>query len=200
MIAFLKGRVADRQPGYAVLDVGGVGYLVNTTNEAIAAAQPGEELTLHTYMAVSDSAIDLYGFLTREECACFRRLIGVSGVGPKSALGVLNQMSVSELSLALVAEDAKAIAKSPGIGIKTAQKIILELKDKVSQGDLLGGAPRGGGAVRMEALTTPVQDAIEALTALGYPPEEAAKAVSAVKDGAATADELVRLALRRFAF
>lgn len=197
MFASLQGKVSERRADAIVLETGGIGFLVYTNAATIArAGQVQGEFKVYTHLIVREGALDLCGFSTKEELTMFQRLIGVSGVGAKSAIVLLSQMSVSDLSLALVSQDAKAISKAPGIGLKTAQKIILELKDKVTEADMLFGGR--GETVRVAAQESYVQDAIEALAALGYPTSEAAKAVSSVKGEASTADELIRLALRRF--
>ena len=201
MIAFLQGIVADKTPDAIVLDVGGVGYYVLTNTPTLArAGQNGDKLKLFTHLIVRDDALDICGFYTKEECQLFKKLLSVSGVGAKTALALLSRMSVADFSVALVSQDAKAIAKTPGLGLKTAQKIILELKDKVTAQDFTNSVL--GADVPASALgeASHVADAIEALMALGYPSAEAAKAVGAVKEQANSADELVRLALRRIAF
>ena len=203
MISFLQGIIAQKLPAAIVVDVNGVGFFVNANTRAVAnAGAVGEPIKLYTHLSVTerDFSFNLYGFSTKEECDLYRRLVSISGVGAKSALALLSQMSVADFSLALISQDAKAIAKAPGLGLKTAQKIIIELKDKINNDDLL--AQIGGASAQAVYSGEPsvVQDAIEAMISLGYPPAEAAKAVNAVKDEGNTADELIRLALRKFSF
>ena len=203
MISFLQGKIAQKLPTAIVVDVNDIGFYVNTNTQTLAqAGATGDAIKLFTHLAVNerDFSFNLYGFSTNEECELFRRLTSVSGVGARSAVALLSQMSVADFSLALISQDAKAIAKAPGLGLKTAQKIIIELKDKIKDDDLL--AQIGGASAQAVYSGEPsiVQDAIEAMISLGYPPAEAAKAVNAVKDEGSTADELIRLALRRFAF
>ena len=201
MIAFLQGTVIEKTGDAIILDVGGVGFYVLSNTPTIArAGAAGEKLKLYTHMIVREDAMDICGFYTKEECQLFKKLLGVSGVGAKNALALLSRMSVSDFSIALVAQDAKAIAKTPGLGMKTAQKIILELKDKVTAQDFTGNVIGADTAFAQSTETSFVADAIEALMALGYPSAEAAKAVNAVKNESGSADELVRLALRKIAF
>ena len=197
MYAFLRGKVAEKRPDSLVLDVGGVGYIVYTNPAAISKAE-GSDFTLHTHLIVRDDAMELYGFLTKAERDAFVRLIGVSGVGAKSALAILTQMTVEQFQLALITQDAKAIAKTPSIGNKTAQKIILELKDRVTQAEFSASVSAAAQLQGDSVHSHEVQDAIDALVALGYQTGEAAAAVNAVKMQAQTADEIIRLALKRF--
>ena len=203
MISFLQGIIAQKLPAAIVVDVNGVGFFVNANTRAIAnAGAVGEPIKLFTHLSVTerDFSFNLYGFSTSEECELYRKLVSISGVGAKSALALLSQMSVADFSLALISQDAKAIAKAPGLGLKTAQKIIIELKDKIKDEDLLSQIGSASTQAVYSGEPSVVQDAIEAMIALGYPPAEAAKAVNAVKDEGSTADELIRLALRKFSF
>jgi len=194
MYAHIDGTLAEKTQDGVVIDAGGVGYELMTSASTLAACpQAGEKLKLYTYLSVREDAMELYGFYTREEKKMFLRLIGVSGIGPKTALGVLSALSVRDLSIALVSGDAQALARAPGIGKKTAQRLVLELKDKVDNDDLTAKgmpAPAKGASGGAEA------EAIEALMALGYPASDAAKAVSAVAGQAQKTDEILRLALR----
>lgn len=201
MFAFLQGIIAEKTADAIVLDVQGIGYYVQTNTPTISrAGQSGDTLKLYTQLLVRDDAVEICGFYTKEECQLFKKLLSVSGVGAKTALALLSRMSVADFSIALVAQDAKAIAKTPGLGLKTAQKIILELKDKITASDFTDTVLSGHTSFNAAGAPTYVGDAIEALMALGYPSNEAAKMVSAVKDKVTTADELVRLALRKIAF
>ena len=194
MYAHIQGIVADKSPDALVIDAGGVGYLLMASANTIAAAPAvGGTMKCYTYLSVREDAMDLFGFATQEEKKMFEKLRGVSSVGPRTALAVLSTLSVRDLSLALVTGDTAALTRVPGIGKKTAQRLVLELRDKVDNEELVG-APgvsaslaKGGGAVG---------DAIEAMIALGYAPSEAAKAVASVQDKADTSDELIRLALK----
>lgn len=132
MIAFLKGTIEDITENSLVLDVNGIGYEVLVPGQLLDMLKGiGQELKVYTYMQVREDAVVLFGFLTRDDLAMFKMLIGVNGVGPKAGLGILSALGTEELRFAVLADDAKRIAKAPGIGAKTAQKIILELKDKL---------------------------------------------------------------------
>lgn len=181
MIAFIKGTVAGIGKEQVILDNQGIGYGIyvpQTVLEQIP--QNGEEVKLYTYMHVREDAMQLFGFLRQEDKEIFKLLLGVSGIGPKGALGILSTISPDDLRFAVLAGDAKAISKAPGIGSKTAQKVIIELKDKLKIEDAWDLAAQSASAA--PAVTTAVkQDAIEALTALGYGTTQAAKAVSMVE-------------------
>lgn len=203
MIALIHGTVAEKTEGEVIVQTaGGVGYrLMCSMNTLTAVPAIGKECTLYTHLSVREDAMELYGFEKREEREMFRRLISVSGIGPKSALFVLGSMPLSDLRMAILTGDLNALSRAPGVGKKTAQRITLELKDKVTQDALSSG-------VSMEDIAfadpeAPAQDALgeamQALKALGYSPQEAAAALKGVKGQGETADELIRLALRQMA-
>ena len=205
MIAFLKGTVADVTENSVVLDVNGIGYEVLVPGHLIDMLDGiGQELKLYTYMQVREDAVTLFGFLSRDDLQMYKMLIGVNGVGPKAGLSILSALGADDLRFAVLADDAKKIAKTPGIGAKTAQKIILDLKDRVdleeafekklaSRQNASAAAPAAGSAA--------VQDAVEALTALGYGSTEALKAVRGVKPtDDMDAEAILREALKRMAF
>ena len=204
MIAMVKGILMEKSEGEAVvMTAGGLGMrMMCSMNTLSALPSSGAECTLYTHMSVREDAMELFGFLKREERDMFRRLISVSGIGPKSALGVLGSMPLSDLRLAILTGDAAALSRAPGIGKKTAQRISLELKDKLAQ-DALGGAAGLEDFVVTSAVDAPAQDAVSeamlALKSLGYTPQEAANALKGVKDQANTTDELIKLALRHMA-
>lgn len=181
MIGFLRGKIATVDAGKAVIDVAGVGYNVLMPDRAIADL-PGldEEIKVYTHLSVREDAMTLYGFLTADDLSFFRMLIGVSGVGPKYALGILSCFTASEIRLAVLSADYKTISKAPGVGLKSAQKIVLELKDKVSIDDVLNASAiemtSQGGSV---GLTDAMKDAQEALMALGYSATDSLRAVKA---------------------
>lgn len=194
MYAHIEGVVAEKTQDAIVLDANGVGYLLNVSGATLAAAPAvGERMKLYCVLSVREDAMELFGFRTREEKRMFLRLIGVSGIGPRTALGVLSALSVHDLSVALVTGDAQALARAPGIGKKTAQRLVLELKDKVTDEELTSSGPSVSVRPAADSAET---EAIEALMALGYPASDAAKAVSAVAGQAAKTDEILRLALR----
>ncbi|MCG8400114.1 MAG: Holliday junction branch migration protein RuvA [Firmicutes bacterium] len=197
MIAFLKGRVAAVEPEAVIMDVGGIGYRVNVTAGCAANLRGNtEEVQLHTHMLLRDDDIQLFGFATPGEVAVFLLLLGVNGVGPKAALAVLSALTPGGLGQALALEDSSALTRVPGVGKKTAQRIILELKDKFAPGDI-------GPALSVQqgdaAVTGVPNDAISALVALGYSGAEAGEAVRGVIKTRETPDlqQLIKLALQR---
>ncbi len=200
MIAFLKGIIEDITENSLVLDVNGVGYEVLVPGQLLDMLEGiGQKLKVYTYMQVREDAVVLFGFLTRDDLAMFKMLIGVNGVGPKAGLGILSALGAEELRFAVLADDAKRIAKAPGIGAKTAQKIILELKDKLDLSEVFEqklNADRQQEAAA-SAGSGMIQDAVEALVALGYGSTEALRAVRAVKaDTVADSEQLLKEALK----
>ena len=198
MYAYLKGTVAEKGHNELVLDVGGVGYLLSVSMTTLQETPPGgETMKVYTYLSVREDAMELFGFATKEEKAMFLKLMSVSGIGPKLALAILGAMPLRDLTLAIVTGDAGALSRAPGVGKKTAQRIALELKDKVTESDF-EAAPVSG------TVYTPVQEdaateALAALQALGYTPAEAARAIAHVRGQSDSPNELVRLALRNMA-
>lgn len=204
MIAMVKGSLMEKSEGEAILmTAAGLGMRVMCSMSTLSALpSAGQECTLYTHMNVREDAMELYGFYSHDERDMFRRLISVSGIGPKSALGVLGSMPLSDLRLAILTGDAAALSRAPGIGKKTAQRISLELKDKLAQ-DAISGADGLEDVSFLSAADAPQQDAVGeamlALKSLGYTPQEAANALKGVKGQADTPDELIRLALRHMA-
>lgn len=192
MFAHIEGTVAEKNADSIVLDVHGVGFLLTVSGATLAAAPAaGERMKLYTVLNVREDAMELFGFYSREEKRMFERLRSVSGVGPRMALSILSSMPLNDLSIALVAGDAAALTRVPGIGKKTAQRLVLELRDKVDDAELTGqsaaaAAPAGSAE----------SEAIAALMALGYASSEAARAVSAVAGKATKTDEIIFLALK----
>lgn len=208
MIAYIKGALAYTEPeeGVAVLESGGIGYRILLSGRDLDLLPPvGEELRLYTHLQVREDAFVLFGFFTKEDRKLFQQLLGVNGIGPKAALGVLTALSADDLRFAVLADDAKAIAKAPGIGIKTAQKLILELKDKLSLEEAFEArlenhqtkAATGAASDLSEARN----EAVEALTALGYSASESLKAVRKVEaaDGMSVED-ILKAALKYISF
>lgn len=195
MIAFVAGKIAEKNPGELIINAGGVGFLLLCSNATLAAAPAtGESWRCYTVMNVREDAMELFGFATKQEREMFRRLCTVTGVGAKTALGVLSALPMRELSVAIVTGDVTALSRAPGIGKKTAQRIVLELKDKVEQQDV--SIPAGGMAAAAP-MGSAQQEAQAALQALGYTAAEAARAINLVRDQAATTDQLIMLALRQ---
>ncbi|MBP5732775.1 MAG: Holliday junction branch migration protein RuvA [Lachnospiraceae bacterium] len=184
MIGFVHGIVEYVSEELAILDVGGVGYNIHVSADT-ASKMPGlgEEAKLYTYTSVREDAIWLYGFLTRQDLEIFKKCITVSGIGPKGALSILSVMDADTLRYAIMAGDKKAISKAPGVGPKMAERLILELKDKVSIDDEMIGreiAQAATGNPLMAADTPEKKEAVEALVALGYGQTESVRAVNAV--------------------
>ena len=198
MYAFIEGQVCEKANGSLVLLAAGVGWQISCSNTTLQAAPAqGETMRCYTVLNVREDAMELYGFATREEKQMFLRLTSVSGVGAKTALGLLGAMPLRDLSLAILMDDVNALARAPGIGKKTAQRIALELKDKITQADVSTAA--GGVPVSAAPVSDAAAEAMEALTALGYSPSEARNAVSQVRSQSDKPDELIRLALRAMA-
>ena len=203
MISFIRGEVAWLTENSVVLDCGGIGYEV-VVPAPVLASQPrqGEKMLLYTYMQVREDGVSLFGFASREELAVFRMLIGVSGLGPKGAVGLLSAVSVDDLRFAVLSEDEKTIARAPGIGAKTAKKLILELKDKFRLEDAFEQKLAASGAEAADAegndSRSMISEAIQALTALGFSGTEASRAVNSIAlTSDMTSDELLKAALKK---
>ncbi len=197
MFYSLTGTVSHTEPGVAVIDVGGVAFKCLTSMGTLRALpRTGGKATLYTYLNVREDALDLYGFYTLGELNCYKLLTAISGVGPKAALAILSEMAPEDVALAAAAGDAKRFTKANGVGAKLAQRIVLELKDKVKglsfAGTDLSGIEPGGPSAAGNAA-----QAAEALVTLGYSPSEAAAAVGRL-DSSLPAEELIRLALKSF--
>ena len=201
MYAFIEGEVCEKLNGCLVLMAAGVGWQLNCSNNTLQAAPPvGETMRCYTSLSVREDAMELFGFATREEKEMFLQLTSVSGIGPKTALGVLGAMPLRDLNLAILLGDVNALSRAPGIGKKTAQRIALELKDKISQADVSASAAAAAPGVPAAALPSDaVTEAIEALIALGYSSTEARNAISQLRDQTDKPEELIRLALRAMA-
>lgn len=198
MIRFIKGIVVDIEENFLILENHGIGYRIFTPASVLERyVRVGEEIKLHTYMNVREDAMLLYGFLTADDLRLFELLLGVSGVGPKVGLGILSVLSADDLRFAVLSDDAAAIAKAPGIGKKTAQKLILELKDKMSLEDAFEKKLAHGQELPEITGTDETSEAVMALTALGYASTDALRAVRAV-DGHETMDveALLKAALK----
>ena len=193
MYAHFDGIVAEKNPDSIVIDCGGVGYLLYVSGATLSMAPAvGQRMKLYSTLVVREDAMELYGFYSREEKTMYERLKGVTGVGSRTAIQILSSMSVRDLSLALVAGDAAALTRVPGIGKKTAQRLVLELKDKVDDEQLTGRAA----AIAPKQTGGSEGEAVAALLALGYASTEAAQAVSRVAGQTDKVDELIFLALK----
>lgn len=203
MIAYVNGIIEYIEEGLCVVDVGGVGINVNISGSTMDRMPGiGEAVKLYTYTNVKEDAFTLFGFLSRDELSLFKMLITVSGIGPKGGLSILSVMTPDDLRFAIMAGDSKSLAKAPGIGKKTAERITLELRDKikVSEDDML----KGSSAAAMDDLTGEASlardEAVAALAALGYNSTDAMKAVRKVlkinEDAASDTEKLLKLALK----
>ena len=198
MIGFLRGKVAGLLPEYCLLDVAGVGYRVFISAATRGQLRLGEEATLYTHLAVREDALLLYGFSRQEEYEIFQLLISVSGIGPKVALGALSAISVEALCQALRGQQLAQLTKLPGIGKKTAERLILELKDKVRAGEDEDGEDSAGDTFTAPVGEERIAEAMAALTALGYSAAEI-EPVLRRSGHCSTAEETIRFALREFA-
>lgn len=182
MIAFVKGKVVSQSEDGVVVDIGNIGVNVRVTERMLSMLPDfGEEIVLHTYTHVKEDAFMLYGFELPSELAMFRQLLTVNGIGPKGALAIMSLLPVQELQIAIATGDSKTIAKANGVGAKTAQRLILELKDKIVLDEVLESM--GSDETNLQTsgkLSAQKQDAVEALVALGYSQSEATKAVKQV--------------------
>jgi Holliday junction DNA helicase RuvA len=192
MFYYLEGSVALVSGALAVLDVGGAGYACHATAATLARLESGKRAKLYTYCNIKEDAFDIFGFYTVEEKRCFELLLSVSGIGPKAALAILSSCTPEKLALAVVADDVNALTSSPGVGKKLAQRIILELKDKVT---------RETDIMRSEGFAAPAKggswDAHAALSVLGYTQAEISGLLRRIDPAAMTTEEIVREALRQ---
>lgn len=177
MISYIKGNLADVTPDSIVIDVSGIGWQVYVPGQVLDHLPAmGQPIKIHTWLQVREDAMTLFGFLTKDDLRIFKLLIGVNGVGPKNALAILSVLTTDDLRFAILGDDAKAIAKTPGIGAKTAQRLILELKDKISLEDAF--EQKMAHVQQAQADASGVKaEAVMALTALGYSSSEAFKAL-----------------------
>lgn len=201
MISYIKGELVEVTDSAIVIEHNGMGFLIMMPASILAKLPAiGSELKVHTYLYVKEDVLGLYGFLTKDDLKVFKLLITVNGIGPKGALAILSSMTPDDLRFAVLAGDAKTISKAPGIGSKTAQKLIIELKDKLKIEDVLDGN-EGGYETQSDMGDTAAAEAVMALTALGYSAADATRAVKLV-DNAADMDSeaLLKAALKKLAF
>ena len=193
MYEYLNGQIMETGMDYAVIDVGGVGYRVFSTTQSLARLDTGDKAKLYCRFVVREDAHTLYGFLSPEERQMFVRLTAVSGIGPKVALAILSAMTVGDLCTAIITADEGAFQKVPGVGKKTAQRLIIDLAEKIDTAQAVGAGDIAAvsGAAGIEA------EAVSALVSLGYKQPEAMKAVASVKNLGDTAEDIIIMALRR---
>lgn len=198
MFYYLEGTVAEVLPYLAVIDCGGVGYACKTTNNTLAALKKGQRGKVYTYLHVGEGIFDLYGFATQNELNSFKLLLGVSGVGPKAALAILSVGTPETLAMAIVTGDEKALTAAPGIGKKIAQRIILELKDKMAKETSSGLDFSGGKGVPAPAVfSNKATEAAQALAVLGYTSQEVSAALKGVDVEALSLEEIIRQSLKK---
>lgn len=203
MVSYIRGELVAIEEEKVIIDVNGVGFGIFMPAQAMNYLPSiGEEVRLHTYMNVREDAIQLFGFLTKDDLKVFKLVIGVSGIGPKGGLSILSQLSPDDLRFAVMANDAKTIAKAPGIGKKTAEKLIIELKDKLNIEDVLNKASETETITVTSNASNEIQaEAVQALVALGYGSTESMKAVKKVQmDEDTTVEEVLKLALKNMMF
>lgn len=198
MIGRLRGTLAEKQPPHVIVDINGLGYELEVPMTTLyRLPSVGEPLTLHTHLVVREDAHLLYGFFEKRERELFRELIRLNGVGPKLALALMSGLEVDELVRCVQAQDTSVLVKIPGVGKKTAERLLVELKDRFKAWEVVPGysplavEPRSAGAV-----SSAEDDAVSALISLGYKPQEASRAVSAIKEDGLSSEDMIRRALK----
>ncbi len=198
MFYYVKGLVAHVAPFLAVIDCGGVGYACRTTQNTLSLLERGKEAKLFTYLNVREDGVELYGFFSENELSCFEMLLSISGVGPKAALSILSSTTPEGLASAIITEDTRALTAAQGVGKKIAQRIILELKDKLAKGQLpTAGSETYGGTGVTVIPQNKSSEAAAALAVLGYSPSEVAVALKGVDVESLPLEEIVRQALKK---
>lgn len=203
MFSYIKGELVEINIDHIVLDVGGIGYMMYISSQTMNILPSiGTEVKCYTYLYLREDIMMLYGFLDKDELEIFKLLIGVSGIGPKGAMGILSALSPDDLRFAVLSGDSKAIAKAPGIGAKTASRVVLELKDKLSLEDAFDKkSEHVATSTNNISSNSTKNDAILALTALGYSSSESLKAISKVSiTEDMTVEDVLREALKHLAF
>ena len=198
MFYYLNGTVAHIGPNLAVIDCGGVAYACKTTSYTLAALKQGEKAKLYTYLHVREEVFELYGFSSENELNCFQMLIGVSGVGPKAALSILSSVSPERLATAIITGDEKALTGAPGVGKKIAQRVILELKDKLAKGQLNGVAGENYSGTGITVIPeNKASEAGAALAVLGYGPAEINEALKGIPVDELSLEAVIKQALKK---
>ncbi len=197
MYYYVSGQVAHVEPYLAVIDCGGVGYACRTTAYTISQIKKGDRAKLFTYLSVREDAMDLYGFFSQEELKLFQQLISVSGVGPKAALAILSSSTPANLAMSIITGDEKTLTRAPGVGKKIAQRVILELKDKLAKGQTVSAS---GENITMDAVTiipqNKLSEASAALAVLGYSQAEINVALKGVNVDGQPLEQVIRMALK----
>lgn len=202
MYSYIKGTLEEVAEGQIVVDHQGIGYQIQVSGNLTDLLPPvGREVKIYTYLNVKEDSVTLFGFLSGDDLEIFRMLLKVNGIGPKGALGILSALSTEELRFAVLSGDAKAIAKAPGIGAKSAQRIILELKDKMKIEDILDTGTDSAGKGAPASFDAGKNEAVQALTALGYSSSEALSAIAKTQlPEDASAEDVLKAALKQMAF
>jgi len=195
MFYYLEGKVAHTEVGLAVIDVNGAGYACQTSLNTIASITVGERARLYTYVHIREDAFDIFGFATPEELRCFKMLISISGVGPKAAVSILSAVTPEQLALAVITDDERSLTSAQGVGKKIAQRIILELKDKLAKDQL--AAASSAGNVHIPRLGGAAAEAETALQVLGYDRREIGEALKGIDAANLSTEDIVRLALKK---
>ena len=197
MYYYVSGLVAHVEPYLAVIDCGGVGYACRTTSYTLSQIKKGDRAKLFTYLSVREDAMDLYGFYSQEELKLFQQLISVSGVGPKAALAILSSTTPTNLAMSIITGDEKSLTAAQGVGKKIAQRVILELKDKLAKGQTISGS---GESISGPAVTVIPQnklsEASAALAVLGYSQSEINLALKGIDTDALPLEQIIRMALK----
>lgn len=199
MFYYLNGTVAHKEANLAVIDCGGVGYACRTTTNTLSLLNLGEKAKLYTYLNTKEDAFDLYGFSTAEELNLFRLLIGVSGVGPKAGLAILSSNTPANLAMSIITGDERALTCAPGVGKKIAQRVILELKDKLAKGQVAAAGESYGGSGVTIIPENKASEAAAALAVLGYSREEINAALRGIDLDNLPLEQIIRTALRGLA-
>ena len=195
MIGYIKGKIEVKTKDYVISDVNGVGYKIFMSDKSINSIEKGNEVKIYTFMKVREDDISLYGFLNNEELITFEQLISVGGIGAKSAITVLSNISPSKFALSVITNDVNTLKKLPGIGAKTAQRIILELKDKMKTNDAVDSKSVENLSDNIE-INNNIQDAIEALCVLGYMRKDVENVLSKINTDNLSLEEIIKQGLK----
>ena len=193
MIAYLKGKLEAKSNEYIIIEVNGIGYKVFMSGSSINELERGTDVKVFTYMKVREDDVSLFGFLNNEELVTFELLISVGGIGAKSAISILNNITPSKFALAVITNDVNSLKKLPGIGAKTAQRIILELKDKMKTEEAIESNNEIEIAVKLDSKS---EDALEALSVLGYMKKDIEKVLSSIDTKALSLEEIIKQGLK----
>ena len=196
MFYHIEGIVTELEPNLVVLDCGGVGYALNATMNTVSYIHMGDKVKLYVAEAIGENNFDLYGFYTKGEKRCFELLVSVSGIGPKAALSILSYSTPETLALAIMNDDVKALTVAPGVGTKIAQRVILELKDKMSR-ETAGQEIKLPAAVPVTGQNDTMSDAMAALAVLGYSSAEIAPALKKIDVTGMSAEEIIKAVLKQ---